>query len=141
MKKALMLVAYPKIPGTVPGYRMQVSARRDQSQHGRDVSLARILIIDLGSIRRYGNKPSILEVGRSVLGERPNSPAIVLKERLHTVIRQSAIGHLAHIEFSFFFCTAAPGQCASLTVNRDLAVTPSVQTVRSAKPNATVPRR
>jgi hypothetical protein len=74
-----------------------------------------------------------------LLGERPNSPTVVLKERLHTVIRQSAIGHLAHIEFSFLFGTAAPGPCASLTVNRDLPVIPPVQTVRSAKPNAAVP--
>src|ERR1700680_2062221 len=139
MKKALMLVAYPKIPGIVPRYRMHLSARRDQSKHGAEVSLARKPIIDVVTVRADGNKPSVLEVGSSIRGERPNSAAIVLKERLHTVIRQSGIGHLAHIEFSFLFCATAPGLCASLSVNVDLPVIPSVQTVGSAKPNAAVP--
>src|SRR5258708_20630126 len=138
MKKALMLVAYPKVPGTVPGYGMHLSARRDQSQHRGDVSLTRMLIIDVGTVRPYGNKPSILKVGSSILGKSPNSAAIVLKERLHTVIRQSAIDRLAHIGFSFLFC-AGPCLCGSLAVNRDLTVIPPVQTIRSAKPNAAVP--
>jgi hypothetical protein len=111
MKKALMLVAYPKIPGTVPRYGMQLSPRRDQSQHSGDVSLARTAILAVGRVCLYGNKPAILEVCNSILRERPNSPAVVLKERLNTVIRQSAVGHLAHIEFSFLFLfsAAAPG--------------------------------
>src|ERR1700682_5876473 len=134
-----MLVAYPKIPGTVPRYGMQLSARCDQGQHGGDVSLARMPILDLGMVRRHGDKPAILKVGSPTLSERPNSPAIVLKERLHTIIRQSTIDHLVHVGFSFPFGAATPPVCASLTVNRDLPVIPSVQTVRSAKPNTAVP--
>src|ERR1700733_5946166 len=87
----------------------------------------------------YRDKPAIFEVGRSPLRERPNSPAIVLKKRLHTVIRQSTIGHLAHLRFSFLLGVAAPRGCGPMTVNRDLAVIPSVQTVGSAKPNTAVP--
>jgi hypothetical protein len=109
MKKALMLVAYPNVPGTVPRYGMQLSPRRNQSQHGGDVSLARIAVLDVGRVCPYGNKPAILEVGSSILRERPNSPAVVLKERLHTVIGQSTVDHLAHIEFPFLFSAAAPG--------------------------------
>ena len=95
-------------------------------------------ILALGMVRRYRDKPAIFKVGSPTLRECPNSPAIVLKERLHTVIRQSTIGHLAHVEFSFLFGPAAPALCASLTVNRDLPVIPSVQTVGSAKPNTAV---
>src|SRR6266403_1808452 len=134
-----MLVAYPKIPGTVSRYGMQLSARRDQGQHGGDVSLARMPILDMGMVRRHGDKPAILKVGSSTLSERPNSPAIVLKKRLDTVIRQSTIDHLVHVEFSSPFGAAIPALCALLTVDRDLPVIPSVQTVRSAKPNTAVP--
>src|SRR6266404_239227 len=133
-----MLVAYPKIPGTVPRYGMQLAARRDQGQRGGDVLLAWMPILALGMVRRYGDKPAILKVGSPTLRECPNSPAIVLKERLHTVIRQSTINHLAHVEFSSLFGAAAPALCASLTVNRDLPVIPSVQPVGSAKPNTAV---
>src|ERR1700686_269489 len=140
MKKALMLVAYPKIPGTVPRYGMHLSAGRDQSEHAGDLSLARIPMIDIGAVRPYRNKPSILEIGSSIRGERPNSPAIVLKQRLHAVSRQSTIGHLAHIEFLFLLGAAASGLCASFSVNRDLPVIPAVQTVRRAEPNAAVLR-
>jgi hypothetical protein len=139
MKKALMLVAYPKIPGTVSGYGMQPSAGRDQGQHGCGAALGRMPILDLGTVRCYGDKPAIFEVGSPTLRERPNSPYIVLKERLHTVIRQSTIGYLAHIEFSFLCAAAAPGRCASFAVNRDLSVIPSVQTLGGAKPDTSVP--
>jgi hypothetical protein len=47
----------------------------------------------------------------------PNSPAIVLKDGIHGVIRQSTV---------------------SLAVNRNLPVIPSVQAIRSAKPNAAI---
>jgi hypothetical protein len=139
MKKSLMLVAYPEISRTIPRYGMQLSARRDQGEHGGVVWLARVSLFDVGRVRGYGGKPAIFEVSSPPLRERPNSPAIVLKQRLHTVIRQSTIGHLAHIRFSFLFAAAAPAGCGALTVNRDLAVIPSVQTVRSAKPNTAVP--
>src|ERR1700741_5661411 len=138
MKKALMLVAYPKISGTVPRYGMHLSPRRDQSEHAGDLSFARIPMIDTGAVRPYRNKPSILEIGSSILGERPNSPALVLKERLHAVSRQSTIGYLAHVEFFFWFGAAASGVCATFAVNRDLPVIPSAQTVRSAEPNSAV---
>ena len=98
-----MLVAYPKISRTVSRDGMQLSARRDQGQHGGGVWLARMSMLDVGRVRGYRDKPAIFEVGSPALRERPNSPAIVLKERLHTVIRQSTIGHLAHIRFSFLF--------------------------------------
>jgi hypothetical protein len=77
----------------------------------------------VGSCR---DEPAILEIGSPTLCERPNSPAIVFKERLHSVIRQSGIGHLAQVEFSFLFSAAAPERCASRTVNRDVSVIPSV---------------
>src|ERR1700733_2202796 len=136
MEKSLMLVAYPKISRTVPGDGMQLPGRCDQGEHGGVLWLARI---DVGRVRGYRDKPAIFEVGRSPLRERPNSPAIVLKKRLHTVIRQSPIGHLAHLRFPFFVGVAAPRGCGPMTVNRDLAVIPSVQTVGSAKPNTAVP--
>src|ERR1700730_9526244 len=140
MKKALMLVADPKIPGTVPRYGMHLSAGRDQSEHAADLSFARIPTIDIGAVRPYRNKSSILEIGSSIRGERPNSPSLVLKERLHPVSRQSTIGDLAHIEF-FLLGAAVSGLCASSAVNRDLPVIPSFKTVRRAEPNAAVLRR
>src|SRR5579872_1498246 len=117
---------------------MHLSARRDQSEHSADASLPRRRVIDAGAARPYGNKSSILEICSSVHSEGPNSPGIVLKKRLHTVVRQSVISHFVHIEFSFLFGGAIRGVCASLTVNRDLPLIPSVQTVGSAKPNAAV---
>jgi hypothetical protein len=80
MKKALMLVAYPKIPGTVPRYGMHLCARCDQGQHGGDLPLAWMPILDVSMVRRYGDKPAILEVCSATLCESPNSPVIVLKE-------------------------------------------------------------
>src|ERR1700704_427455 len=118
MKKALTLVAYPKIPRTIPRDGMQLSARRHQGQYTSDVSLARMPILGLGMVGGYRDKAAVLKVGGPTLGECPNSPSIVLKERLHTIIRQSIIGYLAHIEFSFLLAAAAPARCASLTVNR-----------------------
>jgi hypothetical protein len=134
MKKALMLVAYPKIPGTVPRYGMQLSAGRDQGQYRGAMLL--VPVVDLGMVRRYRDKPAILKIGSATLREGPNAPVIVLKERLDTVVRQSSIGDVAHVGFSLLL-GAAPS--ASLTVNGDLPVVPSVQTVRSAEPNTAVP--
>jgi hypothetical protein len=37
-------------------------------------------ILDMGMVRRYADKPAILEVGSPTFRERPNSPAIVLKQ-------------------------------------------------------------
>src|SRR5271166_1279829 len=68
----------------------------------------------------YGNKVAILEVGNSAPGGDPNAPVIVLKEGPHPIVRQST---------------------ASLSVNRNLAVVPFVQAVKSAKPNAPIPGR
>src|SRR5271157_1034036 len=38
----------------------------------------------------YGDKPTVLEIGQSVTREHPDSPTIVLKQRLRRIIRQSA---------------------------------------------------
>src|SRR5580693_2172927 len=67
----------------------------------------------------YGNEPSILKVGKPAIRGDPNAPPIVLKEGLR-IICQSA---------------------ASLAVNRNSAVSPFVQAITSAKPNAAVPCR
>src|ERR1700739_535896 len=138
MKKSLTLVAYPKVPGAGPRDGMQLSGGRHQGQNAGDVSLGRMPILDLRGVRRYRDKPAILKVGSAALRERPNPPCIVLKERLPAVIWQSGIGHLACAELSLLFGAAAHSPCALLSVNRDLAVIPSVHTIRSAEPDAAV---
>jgi hypothetical protein len=75
-----MVIAYPKIPRTVPRYGMQLPARRNQRQDAATVSVGRMLLIDLGMIRRYGNKLTIFKVGSATLRECPNSPAIILEQ-------------------------------------------------------------
>src|SRR5208283_5094304 len=67
-----------------------------------------------------GNKPAILEVGVSAEHKYPNSPSGVLKDAVHIAVRQF---------------------CAALAVDRNLTVLPSIQTVRGANPNATIPGR
>jgi hypothetical protein len=99
MKKALVLVAYPKVPRTVSRDGMHVSARRDQSKNAINLSSQRMCIIDMGMVRSYRNKSPILEVGGSILRERPNSPTIILKQRLHSIVRQSAINYFVDIVF------------------------------------------
>src|SRR5271165_6046704 len=37
----------------------------------------------------YGNKPAAIEIGKSALAGRPDSPTIVLIETLHRIIGQS----------------------------------------------------
>ncbi len=67
----------------------------------------------------HGNKPAVRKVGKSMTRKRPDSSAIILKERLHRVIRQS---------------TRLPENC-------HLSVVPSIQTIGSAHPNASIVRR
>src|ERR1700722_13433725 len=67
----------------------------------------------------HGNKPAILQVGNPAERGDPNSSALVLKEGKH-ITRQSA---------------------ASLAINRNPPVIPSVQAIESAKPNAAIPGR
>jgi hypothetical protein len=98
VKKALILVADPEIPPAI----------------------AREGFHDAGGHGGYWNKPAILEVGHPVMGGNPNSPMIILKERIHVIIRQST---------------------TSLAVNRNLPVVPSVQAIPSAKPDAAIPVR
>src|SRR5271163_858894 len=54
------------------------------------------------------------------MGGNPNPPAIILRKRIHVIIRQST---------------------ASLAVNRNLPVVPFVQAISSAKPDAAIPGR
>jgi len=98
MEKTLTLAADPQIPRAVPGFRKDLPARNGT----------------------YGNKPSVLEVGNPATRGDPNSPAAVLEEGLHGIIRQST---------------------GSLPENRNLPVLPSVQTVNCAKPNAAIAGR
>src|SRR6266700_1656776 len=65
-------------------------------------------------------KPAILEVGSPAKRGDPNSPTLILKEGLHKIIRQST---------------------ASLAVNRNFAVLPSVQARTRSKPNAAISGR
>jgi hypothetical protein len=98
MKKALILVADPEIPPMIAS-----EGFHDAAGHGG-----------------YWNKAALLEVGHPVMGGNPNSTMIVLKERIHVIIRQSTI---------------------SLAVNRNLPVVPSVQAIPGAKPDAAIPGR
>src|SRR5271165_4232041 len=82
MKKTVILIADPKIPGTVPG---------DGMYHSTGQST-------------YRSKPAILKAGNPTMCGHPNPTAIVLKERLDSII----------------------GQSTSFTVNRNLPVIPSV---------------
>jgi hypothetical protein len=90
-------VAEPNIPRTVLGDGLHASQGRGA----------------------YGNEPAILEPGNPVRRGGPNSPAIILKEGLHIIIRQSV----------------------AFPIYRDLTVVPSVQAIKSAKPDAAVPSR
>jgi hypothetical protein len=132
MQETLILVADPEIPRTVRGAGKHLSVL-----HGV-----------------YENKPAILKVGNPARHRNPNSPAIVLSEGLHSPIRQSATGYLAHgaedarlarrdtpAEFLFSPDADAHGLCASLTVNRNLVVIPSVQALIRGQPNASIPGR
>jgi hypothetical protein len=98
VKNPPLLVADPEIPPTVASHGMH-----DAAGHGA-----------------YCDKPVILEVGDPAMGGNPNSPAIVLKERIHVIIRQST---------------------APFAVNGNLSVVPSVQAIPSAKPDAAIPGR
>src|SRR5580693_7013751 len=96
MKKTLV-VANPETSRVTPGDGMSVLAGHTS----------------------YGNKPVILEVGNPATRGDPNSPAVVLKEGLHILIRQTT----------------------PLVVNRNLPVVPPVQAMNRAKPNAAIARR
>src|SRR5208283_5915179 len=64
------------------------------------------------------NKPAVLNVDKSTASERPDAPAIILKERLRRIIRLSA----------------------SFADSRHLSVIPPVQTVATGNPYAAIPR-
>src|SRR5208283_6105836 len=64
----------------------------------------------------YGNKPAAVEIGKSALGGRPDSPTIVLIETLHRIIEQSV--------------------CA--TEDCTLPIPPPRQTIMSANPHAPI---
>src|SRR5580658_7376661 len=97
MKKTMILVADPEVPPAVTGDGMH-----DPARYATD-----------------GNKPAILEVGKPACRGDPNSAAIILKERVRTILQSTA----------------------SLTENRNLAVIPSVQAITRTKPNAAVSGR
>src|ERR1700723_3640945 len=103
MKNTLMLVADPEIPRTVRGHRMH---------HGAGIR-------DSAGINIQGDKPAVLEVGNPAQRGRQNSPMIVLKQRLDTIIRQSI----------------------SLSINGNLSILPSVQAIDSPQPNAAIVSR
>jgi hypothetical protein len=98
VKKTLILVADPEIPSTIASDGMHIAAG-----HGA-----------------YCGKPAILEVGDPAMGGNPNSPVIILRQRIHDIIRQSTV---------------------SLAVNCNLPVVPSVQAIPGAKPDAAIPGR
>src|ERR1700745_1208446 len=127
MKETLILDADPDIPRTAPDAGKNVPARHSV----------------------YGNKPASIKVDNPSRRNDPNAPAIVQSDRVYCLIWQSTTGYLAHgaedarparrrkpAELLFSFGADAHGRCASLTINRNLAVIPSVQAINSAKPNA-----
>src|SRR6266566_5956070 len=113
MKKTVRLVVDPEIPRALLGDGMHDPTRD----------------------RPNGNKPPILKIGNAAKRRDPNSPALVPKERHHGIVRQSIIVYLAHRRRMSRACERAH---ASLAVNRVLSVIPSVQTVESADPNASI---
>ena len=64
----------------------------------------------------YGNKPAVLEISKSVTRGHPDSPTIILKQRLWRIIRQS---------------TCLAEDCR-------LSILPPGQTIVSANPNAPI---
>ena len=119
MKKALAM-AHPDVPRSVRG-----NGINESGGHGTQ-----------------GNKSVRLENRDAVWRCDPNLPAIILKEGVHFIIRQSTSRNLPHRP-------ARSGKSAgptarrlhtSLAVNRDLPVIPPVQTVIRADPNAAVAR-
>src|SRR5208283_4636645 len=64
----------------------------------------------------YGNEPAVLEISKSVTGGHPDSPTVILKQRLQCIIRQS---------------TCLAEGCR-------LSVLPPGQTLVSANPNAPI---
>jgi hypothetical protein len=132
MNETLILVADPDTPRTVSGAGKHLFAWHCA----------------------YANKPAIIKVGNPARREDPNSPAIVLGEGVHFLIWQSTAGYLADgaedarlarrrkpAEPMFSLGVDAHGLCASLTVNCNLAVIPSVQAATRAQPNASISGR
>src|SRR5262249_15295408 len=70
----------------------------------------------------YGDEAVILEVADVAKRRDPDSPAIILKERVG----------VESVEFAVRFRAAGAG-------SRNLSVTPSVQAAKSAEPHASVP--
>src|SRR5262249_30793437 len=66
----------------------------------------------------------------------PNPVMRVLVKRFNRIARQPAVGDLTHAEAARF---AAAGACLRAPVDGDLAVIPSVQTVKCAEPHAAIP--
>src|SRR5271154_5993125 len=75
---------------------------------------------DAGGHGGYSSESAIFEVGDAVVGGNPNSPLTILKERIHYIVRQST---------------------ASLAVDSNPPIVPSVQTIPCAKPDAAIPVR
>src|SRR5271166_5275833 len=98
MKETVSGVADPEIPRTISGDGVYESVG-----HSAD-----------------GNKPAILEIGKPAIRGNPDSPAVILKQGPHHIVRQST---------------------APLAVDRNLPVIPPVQSIASAKPNAAIPGR
>jgi len=120
MKKAIA-VTHPDVPRGVRG-----NGINDPVGHGA-----------------HGNEPVRVENGDSTKRCDPNLPAIILREGVHLIIRQSTSSNLSHrppLPGNSLGSTAL-GRCTSLAVNRDLPVIPPVQAVIRADPNAAVARR
>src|SRR5262249_46557308 len=91
-----------------------------------DPDIARLVLND-GKYRfaaraAYGDEAVILEVADVAKRRDPDSPAIILKERVG----------VESVEFAVRFRAAGAG-------SRNLSVTPSVQAAKSAEPHASVP--
>src|SRR4051812_47854915 len=97
MKQTKILVGDPKISPTV----------LCDGLHGR------------AGNRAYGNKPAILKIGDSARRRGPDSPATVLKERLHSGVRERTIVNLAH---RWLRTVARERTAASLAIDGDLSV-------------------
>src|SRR5262249_51386857 len=113
MKKTEFLVGNPQIPCGVFNDRTRNSAGNGA----------------------YRNKPVIFKVAEPTNRGDPNSPAIILKQRMRVKSVELPVSFVAA---GYWLC-AAPGLRAALAVNRNLPVIPSVQAVTGAEPDAAIP--
>src|SRR5215471_4244680 len=114
MKKTVLPVGDPHTACSILGYESRISA---------------------GDCAN-GNEPIILQVTDAVKRGDPDSPAIILKERLQPTSWHSTIGNHSHC------CrTTRRACCAASAVDRNLPASPFAQAIRTREPNASVSGR